>query len=245
MAEADPRRALTNFVNGDGGIDPHLTQEWLVTNGMGGYASGTVLGPLTRRYHGLLIAALSDPPGRFMMLHGLSERFRMPEMGVMFAGPKDFAGVTAETTLTPVEFSLECGMPVWRFDIWGRRFEKRILLPYKQNTVHIQYRYLEGSGTVRLGLRPGMHFRLHSAEVNTPVAAEYVLKAASLRLEIAGESALPVLRLKTWPQTGFTYDPKNVPIDYLFEAHRGYPSRGDLSSPVTTAPTCCRDRPSS
>ena len=52
-------------------MDPHLTQEWLVTNGIGGYASGTVLGPITRRYHGLLIAALPNPLGRFMTLHGL------------------------------------------------------------------------------------------------------------------------------------------------------------------------------
>lgn len=142
---SDPRRVLTRFTDGDGVIDPHLTQEWLLTNGMGGYASGTVLGPITRRYHGLLIAALSNPPGRFMMLHGLSERFRMADQGVMFAGPRDFAGATPETMASPVEFRLECGLPVWVYDLWGGcRIEKRIVMPYKQNTVHIQYRYLRG-----------------------------------------------------------------------------------------------------
>ncbi|MGD0910163.1 MAG: glycogen debranching enzyme N-terminal domain-containing protein, partial [Candidatus Acidiferrales bacterium] len=48
---------LTILAGADPRIDPHLRQEWLVTNGIGGYASGTVLGPITRRYHGLLIAA--------------------------------------------------------------------------------------------------------------------------------------------------------------------------------------------
>jgi len=57
--------------------DPHLQKEWLVTNGLGGNASGTVTGAITRRYHGLLIAALPNPLGRMMMLNGLSERLRL------------------------------------------------------------------------------------------------------------------------------------------------------------------------
>jgi predicted glycogen debranching enzyme len=228
---ADPQRILTRFVGGDAAIDPHLTQEWLVTNGLGGYASGTVVGPIARRYHGLLIAALPNPFGRFMMLHGISERFRMPGKGVVFAGPRDFAGASPEALLTPVEFRLECGLPVWVYNLWGNRIEKRIVLAHQQNTVHIQYRYVEGSGAIRLGLRPGVHLRNHDAPVGTEAATQYVFNAAGLRLEISGGTNLPVLRLKTAPQTSFTYDPKTVVIDYLFESHRGYPSEGNLWSP--------------
>ena len=57
----------------------HEIKEWLVTNGLGGYASGTVTGEITRRYHGLLIAALPNPLGRLMLLNGLSERLRLPD----------------------------------------------------------------------------------------------------------------------------------------------------------------------
>src|SRR5688500_20312381 len=53
--------------------------EWLVTNGLGGYASGTVSGALTRRYHGLLIAALPRPFGRTMMFNHVSETLRWPD----------------------------------------------------------------------------------------------------------------------------------------------------------------------
>jgi len=53
--------------------------EWLVANGLGGYASGTVSGAATRRYHGLLIAALSAPFGRVLMLNGLAEEFHLPD----------------------------------------------------------------------------------------------------------------------------------------------------------------------
>src|SRR3954466_4800774 len=55
-----------------------LEREWLVTNGLGGYASGTLCGAATRRYHGLLIAALPAPLGRTMMLNRLAERVGKP-----------------------------------------------------------------------------------------------------------------------------------------------------------------------
>ena len=56
-----------------------LNQEWLVTNGLGGYASGTISGAVTWRYHGLLIAALPAPLGRVIMLNHLSEHLVLPD----------------------------------------------------------------------------------------------------------------------------------------------------------------------
>ena len=56
-----------------------LTKEWLVTNGLGGYASGTVCGVPTRRFHGLLIAALPAPFGRAMMLNDVAEEVYLPD----------------------------------------------------------------------------------------------------------------------------------------------------------------------
>jgi len=231
QAGRDPRRVLSNFVEGDAAIDPHLTQEWLVTNGLGGYASGTVLGPISRRYHGLLIAALPNPVGRMMMLHGLSERFRMAGKGAVFAGPPDIAGAERMLMVTPAEFRLDCGLPVWVYDLWGSKVQKRLFLPYRHNTVHVEYRYLEGSGSIRLGLRPGLHLRNHDDSVDTEISAEYLFTACQFRLEISGGKELPVLRLKTTPQAGFTYDPKSIVIDYLLEKRRGYPWQGSLWSP--------------
>src|SRR5215831_45211 len=61
---------------GRSGTDSLLDPEWLVTNGLGGYESGTIAGLTTRRFHGLLVAALPAPFGRTMMLNELFERLR-------------------------------------------------------------------------------------------------------------------------------------------------------------------------
>ena len=72
--------------------DPHEPmprREWLVTNGLGGYASGTVAGVVTRRYHGLLVAALPAPLGRIVMLNHLLERVRFAVERRMWLGDED------------------------------------------------------------------------------------------------------------------------------------------------------------
>src|SRR5581483_8523666 len=94
--------------------DPHLREEWLVTNGLGGYASGTVTGAITRRYHGLLISALPNPLGRLMMLNGLSERLRLPDRRVVYTGAEELSGIAPDQTLPIAEFRLAAGLPVWR-----------------------------------------------------------------------------------------------------------------------------------
>src|SRR5580693_7454847 len=117
-----PKRALP-----DPEADPHLNEEWLVTNGLGGYASGTVNGAVTRRYHGLLIAALPNPLGRMMMLNALSERFRGPGRQVFYTGSEELTGSSSEETLPVAEFRLEAGLPVWRYESDHMVFEKRLV----------------------------------------------------------------------------------------------------------------------
>src|SRR5579864_5695682 len=141
-----------------------LTSEWLVTNGLGGYASGTVGGIPTRRYHGLLIAALPAPFGRMMMLNHLSEQLRLPEGKVVRFGGQEWVGghVELESAVGHLtEFRLEAGLPVWRYQLDNMAIEKRVLLAHRLNTVYIHYRLVAGEGTIRLKLRPTVHFRGH------------------------------------------------------------------------------------
>jgi predicted glycogen debranching enzyme len=210
-----------------------LREEWLVTNGLGGYASGTVTGAITRRYHGLLIAALANPLGRMMMLNGLSERLRLPNRRVVYTGAEELAGITPEATLPLSEFRLENGLPVWLYEVDGFVFEKRLILPYRQNTVHVTYYLLSGKGTLRLGLRPAIHFRAHDAAVCQPRSMNYRLTVSEDQFEIAGAPELPALRLIIHgPSTAFTFDRKETSlIPYRTERDRGYEWQGSLWSP--------------
>src|SRR5215216_3599889 len=108
-----PVRRLTWPVAGDSSPKAMPRREWLVANGLGGYASGTVAGVVTRRYHGLLIAALPAPFGRFVMLNHLLERLRLPDRRVTWLGDEDeVAGPNAaDRGGHLVEFRLELGLP--------------------------------------------------------------------------------------------------------------------------------------
>jgi predicted glycogen debranching enzyme len=213
--------------------DPHLREEWLVTNGLGGYASGTVSGAITRRYHGLLIAALPNPLGRMMMLNGLSERLRRPDRSAVYTGAEELSGAEHGLTLPVSQFRLEGGLPVWRYETGGFVLEKRLLMLYRQNTVHITYRVVSGEGTLRLGLRPAIHFRSHDATVSTPAPRQYVLTVCDDQFEINSTKDLPTLRMMLLGRTSaFTFDRKETDqIPYATERSRGYEWEGSLWSP--------------
>src|SRR6186713_3297373 len=140
--------------------EPLLTREWLVTNGLGGYASGTVSGVASRRYHGLLIAALPAPLGRWVMLNHLTELIRLPDGTTLrIGGEERDRELQIHGAELLREFRLEMGLPVWRYEFRDYVLEKRIVLPHQQNTVHIDYRLIRGEGVVRLKVRPSIHFR--------------------------------------------------------------------------------------
>src|SRR5579872_6400209 len=118
-----------------------LTCEWLATNGLGGYASGTLSGVITRRYHGYLIAALPVPFGRIMMLNELTERIELPGgETVQFSGEERAGDPLKLDAMEYIsEFRLDGGMPVWRYQIPSPTgdntvIEKRLVLPHRQNT---------------------------------------------------------------------------------------------------------------
>src|SRR3954463_14142142 len=105
-----------------------VTREWLVTNGLGGYASGTVSGVITRRYHGMLIAALPAPLGRTVMLSHVAEQVRFADGRRVEIGGRERAGDTQDVhgTGSLIEFRLESGIPMWRYDVGGLVIEKRV-----------------------------------------------------------------------------------------------------------------------
>ncbi len=171
-----------------GSSDPEslVTREWLVTNGLGGYASGTVPGVITRRYHGLLIAALPAPLGRMVMLSHVAEQVKLADGRCLEIGGRERSGDAPDAHGTGylTEFRLESGLPVWRYDVEGLVIEKRLFLPHMQNTVHLSYELLSGADRVELSLRPSVNFRAQESPVSEPLGWPYEFRAVAGQFEI-------------------------------------------------------------
>ncbi len=217
-------------------IEDFVRREWLITNGLGGYAAGTVVGMITRRFHGLLVAALPAPRGRCMMLTHLSERVRFADRTAAWLGPYGEEGRLAqhEGSTHLAEFRLQAGLPVWRYAVRHCVIEKSIVMPYGQNTVHVTYELVDGPvDGVRLTLRPLGGFRPHEAPVDRIPLNGYTLTARDRRIEVSGDPEFPPLRLVLQARDGaFTVDDQAIAdVRYLLEQYRGYDNEGPLWSP--------------
>ncbi len=212
-----------------------LTREWLVTNGLGGYASASVSGAVTRRYHGLLISALSAPLGRMVMLSHFREEIALPDESVIDFSSEEISEEHLELHSAEFlrEFRLEAGLPIWLYDIRDCLLEKRVLMPHLQNTVYITYRLLTKDCMIRLHLRPSMHFRKHEEPVSLPLEKPYRVTAYGGEYEISGEENIPPLRFRfQGPKAGFVLEGGRFKtVFYRVEQSRGYESRGPLWTP--------------
>jgi predicted glycogen debranching enzyme len=197
-----------------------LALEWLVTNGLGGYASGTIGGAPSRRYHGLLIAALPPPYGRRLLLTDVSEALHVEGRRVEQLTARSVEDAE-HSPLT--EFRLEAGLPLWRYDMGDIVVEKRMLMPHGQNTVHVLYELVAGADSARLDVTLAAHNRSHDAPVDEPLAERppFVRAAAGYELTI-GE--LPTLRLCIDAAEASLGEPRAVWPErrYAIEESRGY-----------------------
>jgi predicted glycogen debranching enzyme len=211
-------------------------KEWLVTNGVGGYACGTLADAPTRVFHGCLIAALPNPLGRTMMLNHIIEEleFKDGKRVVLNAFFQQTGNETEvrEAVLHLTRFSLDSGMPVWTYELNNVSLEKRLIMPHSQNTTYLSYRLTSGTGPLTLHLRPCVNMRAHEAPVNTPTG-EYTFSVKNDLYELQRDNGLPALRLRLYGDCrAFSIDSKEIrDVTYEIERSRGYIWRGDLWSP--------------
>lgn len=128
-------------------------REWLVTNGIGGFAMGTVSDILSRRYHGLLIAALKPPLGRTLLITKLEatagyggQRYPLfaNRWGPDIVSPNGYAHIE--------QFRLEGSTPVWTYTFADAVLEKRVWMQAGANTTYVRYDFVRGSGPLALVL---------------------------------------------------------------------------------------------
>ncbi len=136
------------------------SREWLVTNGIGGYASGTVAGSQTRRYHGLLIAALQPPVGRTQLVSAIDEIAYYLGTDYSLATHRWSSGAVDPRGFLHLEsFHLEGTMPVWTYALADALLEKRVWMRQGQNTTYIQYTLARGSSAMEMELKALVNYR--------------------------------------------------------------------------------------
>lgn len=142
--DRSPSNAWNLYVGQDicGDVQKGLDHEWLVTNGMGGYAAASIVGAATRSYHGLLIASLHPPVERVVMVKKCDEEITFPDGHILKLGVNEYEGGTIDPEgfqyLTSVEIEGDIPRFTYRLDDL-LTLEKRVWMEYGQNTTYVQY----------------------------------------------------------------------------------------------------------
>jgi predicted glycogen debranching enzyme len=212
-----------------GDLDAALRREWLVTNGLGGYVSGTLAGINTRRYHGLLVAALEPPVARTVMVSNLIEWIgydgkRYP----LFTQEYGDGTIDGHGYRHLQSFRLEGSLPVWTYAIADALIERRIWMAYGANTTYISYNVLRATRPLELDLTPLVTYRdFHALGSGPQPTVDLHENTITIR---AGDNAQPFSLIA---------DKGNFRADgawwYNFhhreEAARGLDTRSDLYAP--------------
>ena len=119
-------------------INEALSREWLVTNGLGGYASSTVLGINTRKYHGLLVAAFNPPVNRWVLLSKLDESLKIGNRSYDL-GTNEFRDVMHPNGYRFLSEFMVAPLPTFRYCVTGVNLQKMVLLPHMKNVTVVIY----------------------------------------------------------------------------------------------------------
>jgi predicted glycogen debranching enzyme len=204
--------------------------EWLETNGTGGFAMGTVSGANTRRYHGLLVAALRPPVDRYLILSKLEETVLIDGTRIAL-GTNQYPGTIFPTGYQQlIEFRVD-PFPRWTFEAAGARLEKKLFLVQGEQTVVVQY---HSTRSCRLRIQPMLAFRdYHSLGHANDVFNGSVKEDAdsgSRRLRIRPYPGMPELRLR-YSDSGAAFENEGrwyYNTEYLEELERGLDFQEDL-----------------
>ena len=214
-----------------GDLDAALRREWLVTNGLGGYASGTIAGVNTRRYHGLLVAALAPPVERTVLVAGLVEWASH--------GGKRFPLSTeeyADGTIDPhgydylESFYLDGTLPVWTFALDDASLERRVWMAYGSNTTYVSYHVVRADGPVNLTVTPLVTYHDYHSLSSGHGWQPGVAQEAHGIVVTAFEGAVPYHLLSDGGQFSAGGD-WWWNFHYRAETARGLDDRGDLFNP--------------
>ena len=172
-------------------LEEGLKKEWLITNGIGGFSSSTVIGANTRKYHGLLIAPLTPPARRFLILSKLDESIQI--------GKKKYdlytnivKGYISEGYKYQEEFRRDY-VPIFKYKIGNVEITKMISMEYGHNTVGVYYKIKNASQKAKLTLAPIINFRdFHQMSTNHYFNIKQEIKGNKVKIIVDDNSSTPI-----------------------------------------------------
>ena len=221
-------------------LDVSSRREWLETNGLGGFASSTVTGLNTRRYHGLLIAATKPPAGRMVLLSKMEETLLVGGRRVELSVNR-YPGVMHPRGDLYLKQFRKDPFPVFVYEVEGVRLEKSVFMVQGENTTVIQYQVSGAkAGDCRLELRPLIAFRDFHSTTHENGALDPSLEIQPGWVRMAPYSGLPPLYLAHTGavQPGGSWY-RN--FEYSVEQERGLDFQEDLFNPLVLIFDLSRD----
>lgn len=161
-----------------GDLSSAESREWLVTNGIGGFASGTVAGSMTRRYHGLLVAALQPPLARTHLVASIDEVVLYAGNLYSLATHHWSSGVVDPQGFRFIEsFHLEGTTPVWTYALADALLEKRVWMVHGENSTFVEYTVVRAGGPLNIECKALINYRDFHASTH---AGDWHMKIASV-----------------------------------------------------------------
>ena len=172
-------------------LENGLQKEWIITNGIGGYASSTIIGANTRRYHGLLIAPLFPPARRNVILSKLDESLVLD--GVKHNLYTNICKNYVSQGFKYLESFQKEILPVFKYKIEDTEVTKTICMQYGRNTVAVYYKIRNGKSKAKLELAPIFNFRdFHSMCTNHNFDISQEIKTNKIKLVIDKNIGNPI-----------------------------------------------------
>ena len=172
-------------------LETGISKEWLITNGIGGFCSSTIIGANTRKYHGLLVAPLNPPASRYLILSKLDE-------SIEIRGKKyDLYTNICESYIShgykyQEEFEKDY-YPTFKYKVQGIEIEKSICMEYGKNTVGVYYKIKNGRYKAKLTLAPIVNFRdFHTMNTGHQFKIRQQVNDAKVKLVIDDKSQTPI-----------------------------------------------------
>ena len=184
------------FEKQDLDLENGLKREWIITNGLGGYASSTIVGANTRRYHGLFIAPLNPPAKRYLILSKLDESIEIK--GKKYELYTNIGkNYISEGYKYLDSFSKDI-LPIFKYTIKDVSITKTICMIYRRNTVLVYYKIRNGKDRAKLIIAPVINYRdFHSMNTNHEFSLSQQITSNKVKVVVDDNTSNPIYLYST------------------------------------------------